>query len=383
MYADRLTVRQIEEETGVPADTVTDWVIHEQISRGRKYPEETRQQCLELYRAGHTSDDIHAMTGIHATTIRAWIKNESVGRGQKHHSDAARLKCRRLYREGKTPPEIEIITGIKQATIRSWIRKERWNDDAEIQEGQKIEPPKLTHGIELSESTRVQVKRRPPGYWNNFEVIKNEILRLNQDRGQMGVMPTANELIELGRGDIQKAVSKYHGGFQSIAERIGLTYRKKRGGYWHDFENVKRELFAFIRQHGVPGRMPTKTELEAHQMGSLCMAINLHEGFPAVAKKLKLALSYDRKPRGYWKDLGNLKAELTRVAEHLGNPNVLPAHEELKQIGRTDLINAIADNGGWTSVARKIGFSYSKQYNNPDDYFGKSKGKKESVNPEK
>lgn len=380
MYADRLTVRQIEEETGVPADTITDWALHEQVSRSRKYPEETRQQCLELYRVGHTSDDIHIMTGICAITIRSWIANEGIGRGQKHYSDADRLKCRKLYREGKTSPEIETITGIKQATIRSWIRKERWNDDDT--EAQNIEAPKLTHEIELSRPTRLKVERKPPRYWNNFEIIKTEILRLNQDRDQIGVMPTANELIELGRGDLQKAISKHHGGFQSVAERLGLKYRKKKGGYWHDFENVKQELFTFIKQHGVPGRMPTKTELEAVQMGSICMAISLHGGFPSVAKKLKLALSYDRKPRGYWKDLNNLKVELASVAEQLGNPNVLPTHEELKQIGRTDLINAIASNGGWPSVARKIGFSYSKQYNNPNDYCGNREGKKELVNPE-
>lgn len=383
MYADRLTVRQIEEETGVPADTITDWALHEQISRNCKYPEKTRQECLELYRAGHTSDDIHAMTGIHATTIRAWISNEGIGRGQKHYSDADRLKCWKLYQEGKTPPQIESITEIKQVTIRSWIRKERWNNnDEEIQAVQNIESRKPTDEIELSRLTRLKVPRKPPGYWNNFEVIKSDILRLNEDRGQRGVMPTANELIKLGRGDIQKAISKHHGGFQSVAERLGLTYHKKRGGYWHDFENVRRELFAFIKQHGVPGRMPTKAELEAHQMGSLCMAIDLHGGFPAVAKNLKLVLSYNRKPRGYWKDSGNLKAEIATVAEQLGNPNVLPTHEELKQIGRTDLINAIASNGGWPSVARKISFSYSKQYNNPNDYFDICKGKKELIDPQ-
>lgn len=183
------------------------------------------------------------------------------------------------------------------------------------------------------------------------------------------MMPTAKELKDLGRSALLQAISKHYGGFQSVAERLGLTYRQKRSRYWYDFENVKQELFTFIREQGSPGIMPTKTELEAAKRGSLCAAIDIHGGFPAVAQQLNLELSYGRKPRGYWKNLDNLKVEIANVAEQLGKPDMLPLHEELTALGRTDLISAIAKNGGWPSVARKIGFSYSKQYNNPNDFF--------------
>jgi hypothetical protein len=46
----------------------------------------------------------------------------------------------------------------------------------------------------------------------------------------------------------------------------------------------------------------------------------------------------------------------------------MPTHEELTQIGRKDLINAIANNGGWPSVAKRIGLTYVRNYPNPNDY---------------
>jgi transposase-like protein len=368
MYSDRCTVRQIENETGVPADTITDWAYEEKISRKRKYPTEIRQQCLELYKTGHSSEAIHAMTGVHVITLRAWIADAEIGRVQKRYSEDEKLHCLRLYQRGELPREIEATTGVKQVTIRSWIRKERWSrEQASDVEGNE-EPKENTEKLD-----QPPTPRKPLNYWKNFETVQCEILALNKNREQVGVMPTARELHELGRGDLQKAISKHHHGFQTVAEKMGLAYRQKRSRYWYDFETVKRELFAFIKEHGVPGVMPTKTELEAVKMGSLCMAIDLHGGFPVVANMLNLELSYGRKHRGYWKNPDNLRAEIERVAEQLGNPGVLPTHEELKQIGRTDLNSAISDNGGWTSVARKLGFSYSRQYNNPNDYFSREK----------
>lgn len=361
MYADRLPVRQIEEETGVPADTITDWAMHAKITRKTKYPPETKQQCLDLYQAGQSSEDIHAMTGIPAITIRAWIADAELGREQKRYSKEDRQTCRELYRQGHTPKQIESTTGIKAVTIRSWIRKERWNfqEDVEAQTIEAVED--CTHPL--------SVQRKPAGYWQNFDNLKHELLRLNEARGQIGMMPTTIELSQLDRGDIQKAISKHHGGFQAVAERLGLAYRKKRTGFWRDFEHLKNELFAFIREQGTPGIMPTKSELEAANRSALCLAVDQHGGFPCVAKQLKLRLAYDRKPRGYWKNPENLRAAIAEVNQALEHPGTLPTHEELKQLGRTDLISAIADNGGWPSVAKRLGLEYSKPL--PPNRFGK------------
>jgi len=362
LYADGWAVSHIENETGVPADAITDWALQAGLSRHRKYSDETKQKCLELYQAGHTSDDIHAMTGIHAVTIRAWIAKASIGRGQKHYSEQEKQNCLLLYLQGKSPREIEALTSIKAVTIRSWIRKER------LQRGEDAD--RFRQKCELAQTAEPERVRKPNGYWKNLNNVIHEIRLLNEVRGQIGKMPTACELQKLERSDLQHAISDHHGGFQAVAEQMHLIYRTKKTGYWHNFENLKQELFTYIREHGNPGVMPTKQELEQAEKTPLAAALTLHGGVAAVAKKLNLKLSYARKPRGYWKTPDNLAAEIASVAELLGNPGVVPTHEELKQIGRTDLISAIADNGGWPSVARKLGFSYVRHYINPNDYFG-------------
>ncbi len=115
--------------------------------------------------------------------------------------------------------------------------------------------------------------------------------------------------------------------------------------------------------------MPTKQDLEEAGERALAAAMNLHGGFLEVAKRLGLELSYNRKQRDYWKDIDNFKNELLQVVEQLGTPGLMPTHEQLTEIGRTDLIAAIASNGGWPSVACRVGLTYIKHYNNPNDCF--------------
>jgi hypothetical protein len=115
--------------------------------------------------------------------------------------------------------------------------------------------------------------------------------------------------------------------------------------------------------------MPTKPELEKAGKGSLANALGLHGGVLKVAEQLNLKLAYDRKPPSYWDNPDNLRREIEEVALQLEIPGVLPTHEQLQQAQRSDLICAIARNGGWPSVARRFELTYSKKYNNPSDYF--------------
>jgi len=356
MYVDGWEPKDIENETGVPADTITDWVYNAGVSRIQKYSDEFKQQCLELYKTGESSTQVAQTMQVNLNTLRVWIAKANIGGRQKRYSKETIDKCLRLYRERMSSNEISHRTGVLAVTIRSWIRKAGLNDESLVQLAQQ-------------HSLRETHERKPSGYWKDFDNLKREVILLNERRRKIGVMPTATELKEIDRQDILRAICKYHGGFQTVAEKLKLSFSKRSSGYWHDFSNVEHELLTFIEHQGTRGVIPTKEDLTQAGESSLAAAINLHGGFPAVTQKLKLRLSYERKPRGYWKNPDNLRAEITNVAEQLGNPGVLPTHEELTQIGRTDLNSAISDNGGWSSVARKLGFSYSKQYNNPNDYF--------------
>ncbi|MTJ48808.1 hypothetical protein [Dolichospermum sp. UHCC 0259] len=339
--------------------------MHAGLSISQKYSDEIKQQCLSLYQQGLTSEQIHEQIGIHPITIRSWISKAGISRGQKRHSQTEIENCLNLYQQGKTPKEIAEITNIKDVTIRSWIRKYGLN-----KQKNKI---KHTDAIQLSFSSQIPAppkqKRKQSGYWKEFEKVKREILNINEQRGELGMMPTAEQLKQLGRTDLERAISKHHSGFQSVAEQLGLEFKKKRAGYWQDFANIEKHILAFISLHGTADIMPTKQELEEAGERSLANAMNLHGGFPEVAQRLGLKLSYSRKERDYWKDTDNFKSELLQVVEQLGTPGVMPTHEQLTEIGRTDLIAAITSNGGWPSVARRVGLTYVKQHNNPNDYF--------------
>lgn len=327
MYADGCTPRQIENETGVPADTITDWGMHAGLSRSQKYSDEIKQQCLSLYQQGLTSEQIHEQIGIHPTTIRSWISKAEISRGQKRHSQTEIENCLNLYQQGKTPKEIAEITNIKDVTIRSWIRKHGLNKQKNrIKSTDAIQLSLLP---QISAPTPPKQKRKPSGYWKDFEKVKREILNINEQRGELGMMPTAEQLNQLGRLDLIRAISKHHGGFQSVAEKLRLEFKKRRAGYWQDFANIEKHILAFISLHGTADIMPTKQELEEAGEGSLANAMNLHGGFPEVAQRLGLKLSYSRKERDYWKDTDNFKSELLQVVEQLGTPGVMPTHEQL------------------------------------------------------
>lgn len=350
MYADRCTPSQIENETNVPADLVTEWAIKAGISRKCKYSAKTKQDCLALYSEGKSSFEIHQLTGIPLDTIRKWLRIAGITRAQKRYSKKEKHKCLALYKQGKSPREIEELTGIPQATFRSWVRQNGWTRESLLLEA-GVEPNGLGKVADLPR------KRKPAFHWKDFELVKQEILALNVERGEIGVMPTAAELRQLGRYDLVVAISKYHGGYRAVADQLGLTYRGQRYGYWYDFSNVEANLRVFIEQRGTPGVMPSRQQLEQAGETALANALGRYGGVLGVARRLGLRLPYGKKPRGYWRNFDNLKAELLAVAEQLGIPGVMPNREELIQLQRTDLIGAIASNGGWPSVARRCGLT--------------------------
>ncbi len=135
---------------------------------------------------------------------------------------------------------------------------------------------------------------KPPGYWKDFSNLECELLDFIEEHGNFGVIPTQRELQKVGRSSLAFAIHK-HGGFQLVAQRLGLTYAHKRHGYWQDFANVKHELLAFIEECGTPGVMPTDTELRQARRSQLSEAISKHGGFGAVAQQLGLEFTYIKK----------------------------------------------------------------------------------------
>lgn len=63
-----------------------------------------------------------------------------------------------------------------------------------------------------------------------------------------------------------------------------------------------------------------------------------------------------RRPRGYWKDISNIKTEIdTFSIEHNLAPGVMPKKSDLRKAGRDDIRRAIEQFGGLQAVAKDLG----------------------------
>src|SRR2546421_11646420 len=86
--------------------------------------------------------------------------------------------------------------------------------------------------------------RKPGNYWQDFSHAEKELLAFIAEYGTPGCIT-----LKAGRGDLAKAIIKKHGGIEVVAERLGLqlsSYKRKKRGYWEDFDNVISELQNFI-----------------------------------------------------------------------------------------------------------------------------------------
>lgn len=149
---------------------------------------------------------------------------------------------------------------------------------------------------DVAQRLHLSVTQKSKGHWKDFGNVKREILAFVAERGTPGVMPTATQLRHTGRGGLVAAISAYHGGFQVVAQRLGLTCRLRSKGYWRDFGNIRRAVFAFVAENGNSQLMPTERDLRDAGLSSLSTAIyQYHGSFHEVASQLNLSMR--RKPK--------------------------------------------------------------------------------------
>lgn len=215
---------------------------------------------------------------------------------------------------------------------------------------------------------RLSHARRSDGYWDDFVNVERELLAFVSEYGTLGVMPSRNDLRQAGLHDLNGALEK-HGGTSVVAERLNLKPKIKPMGHWDDFKNVEAALGTYIEEQGAAGVMPTISELRHTGLNSLAVAITKkYGGVATVAKRLGLELSYTAKPGGYWSDISRIKQELYQFNTERGMPGIMPTSGELQKAGRSDLVTAITNHGGFPSIAEALGFTY-KYTAKPDRYW--------------
>ncbi len=210
--------------------------------------------------------------------------------------------------------------------------------------------------------------QHPNGYWDDFVNVERELLAFVSEHGTPGVMPSRGDLRQAGLHDLNGALEK-HGGTPAVAKRLNLKPKIKPMGHWDDFTNVEKALSAYIAEHGIPGVMPTHSELQRAGQSSLSIVITKkHGGVAHVAERLGLQLPSTAKPSSYWDDIAHIELAIREFNEARRMPGVMPTGSELKKAGRTDLASAITNHGGFPALAEQFGLLYTYTAK-PDRYW--------------
>lgn len=201
-------------------------------------------------------------------------------------------------------------------------------------------------------------------------------------------MPTARQLRQAGRRDLDNAILKM-GGYPKVAQQLGWTRVSKRHktGYWSNFANLEKELRIFLHEHRqlvTYASMPTQKLLRAHRRSDIVEAIGQHGGSLEVAKRLGFSQSVPKRKKHYWKDWARVEAEVRafvqkrdsnvghladdkeRISASTSGVRRMPSQRELRAAGRADLAEAIYDyHGGFRETAKKLGYMPNRK----DDFF--------------
>jgi hypothetical protein len=196
--------------------------------------------------------------------------------------------------------------------------------------------------------------------WRDRDALVAELNRLFPDlMGKQKRFPRQQDLVRLGRHDLDWAIHRWHGGYVQLASSLGYLRARlhcRPRHFWTEEKNLENELRALLKAKNLGWRMPSYDELVALDRHDLLYAIKKFGGFFAVASKLGLSReSHTRnRPRGYWSDFENLRNELETFVQENGYPGIMPRFDQLRMYNREDLIYAIHQHGGPAEVARRL-----------------------------
>ncbi|RSL29307.1 hypothetical protein D7Z54_31895 [Salibacterium salarium] len=145
-----------------------------------------------------------------------------------------------------------------------------------------IKKYKKTHIDKVSVNIPLtRYERRPPGYWQSFENVEQELRPICEDLSRM---PTRKELSERGLNSVIRGVVRYHHSFKDVAKKMEVTHHRKPHGYWKHFSNIKYELIPICRELR---RMPTNKELLERNLSTIgVVARKYHGGLYQLAQKI-------------------------------------------------------------------------------------------------
>ncbi|MCP6719620.1 MAG: hypothetical protein KJI71_05390 [Patescibacteria group bacterium] len=185
-------------------------------------------------------------------------------------------------------------------------------------------------------------ERKPSGYWQDWENVREELTRLTEE---LGHFPSYAEFRRLSGNGLAKAIGRDHGGTTMVREKMGHKDTQRPSGYWKKWSNVERALQEVIEdiEH-----FPTQKELYENNLSGLPLALNNHHGGISHVRE---RMGYDpiKKPAGYWQEWNNVGIELAGLIEELGH---FPTSEEVSGGLRMAITKYY---GGFLKVRERMG----------------------------
>lgn len=162
-------------------------------------------------------------------------------------------------------------------------------------------------------------------------------------------VPSENELIKLGRGDLVVGIKK-NGGFIKIKESLNLKSSRKK---WTE-EKVLKELETLINQ---TKSFPTSKDLKELKRGDLLAGINSLGGLNLFRKKLGFGTSKQgRKSKTY--SLNEVIRQIEEVVDELG---YFPSTNDLNKMNKGYLSSRVQTVGGFQKLRRIMGVELRKK----------------------
>ncbi|KAJ7519325.1 hypothetical protein O6H91_20G034800 [Diphasiastrum complanatum] len=144
---------------------------------------------------------------------------------------------------------------------------------------------------------------------------------------------------------------------ETCASKLSKKRKTPVAGLQREFGVLEKELLRFIAENGKMGVMPMRWQLRHYGRIDLEKAIARMGGFIRVAARLGLSLTYkQRKPKGYWDNLENIRQEILVFQKDNGEETtIMPTRKSLEKAGRFDIARALEKWGGLLEVAQMLG----------------------------
>ena len=193
--------------------------------------------------------------------------------------------------------------------------------------------------------------------WRNVELVLQELTE------SLGHFPSETDLRNSQYSTIPNAIRQYYGGMREVRKRMGEKKIKKPNKYWHDFENIRKELAPPILELG---KFPTHNQLIERGESSLSSAIrDYHGGFRKVKHRVGRV---EEDKYGRYKSKNAVIKKLKEIWNHYPElNNQIPSDYWLRKNGYTYLGQSIvAHHGGYQTFRKKLG---KKNKRKPDRYW--------------